>query len=141
MSFQGYAQRIALVDMQLRKPVAYTDSFGSKDIFNALFPVYSNDQYDLVQALEQVARNIERGSPEETKSDTLQVGNTLLIYTIEVLHHKPHYTIRLKTSAEEITIYADLVEKGTNKRNAQLKLLKFADYLHNGVDIALNKTN
>src|SRR4051812_3536865 len=109
MSVRGYAQRIALVDMQLKKPVVYSDSFGSKDIFKELFPVYSDDQYELVLALEQVARYIERSDIEETRTDTLQIGNTLLINIIEILHHKPFYTIRLKTSAEEITIYADLV--------------------------------
>ena len=138
ISVHGYAQRIALVDMQLKRPVIYSDSFSSNDIFKELFPVYSNDQYELIQALEQVAHYIERSYPEETTYDTLLIGNTILINIIEVLHHKPFYTIRLKTNAEDITIYADLVEKGTNKRNTQLKLLKFADYLHKGADIAVD---
>lgn len=139
MSFQAYAQRIALVDMQLKKPVTYSDNFGSKEIFKDLFPVYTNDQYNLVQALEQLARYIEKSYPEETITDTIYAGNTLLINNIEILHHKPFYSIRLKTTADEISIYVDLIEKGTNKRVTQLKLLKFADYLHKGTDFALNK--
>ncbi|HWJ28181.1 MAG TPA: hypothetical protein VNS32_16680 [Flavisolibacter sp.] len=140
LSVQGHAQSIALVDLHYKKPITYADKFGTNDIFKELFPVYMNDQDELVKALEEAARYIERNIPPETQTDSLQVGNTLLINTIEILHHKPFYTVRLKTNTDQMSIYISLVDRGSNKRNSQLKLLRFADYLRKGAGYAMNRS-
>jgi len=67
LAIESNAQKIALLDTRLKKPVAFTDSFTTTDVFKNLFPVFCTDRDSIIFFTTQMARHIE--SKNDKQSD------------------------------------------------------------------------
>ena len=133
LAVESNAQKIALIDTRLKKPVSYTDSFTTSDVFKNLFPIYCTDRDSIIHFTTEMARYIDRKNDKKSEIDSFRVGNTLLVNKIECEDHRTYYSLGLKTHTKSMSIYVDIMDKIDSKRKAQLSLIEFADYIQNSL--------
>ena len=123
------AQKIMLLDTRFQKPLTYTDSFTTDDIFARLFPLYQQDKDSVVLYANRVAHYMDQKHPTETETDTIMIGKTLLVNRIEIVNRRAFYSLSMKTQIENANVFMDIVPRTDDKRSAQRSLLRFSDYL------------
>lgn len=116
-----------LIDKNLKKPAQISESFSLELYFKNTFPIYASDVNVVSDGAEKVAKKIYQGIGCYT-TDSIMANRSLFIIHTECDRGK-EVTVRLVTKMDEATIDCVLLNKESNMRKAQEKLLNFSAYL------------
>lgn len=118
---------ILLIDTRLRKQVILADDYSADQLFQHKFPIHSTDLSLIIEKVEDMARKLDKGLECGTR-DTIFTGHSIFYISTTCEAYKI-VDIWMRTKVEEQTFAFHLVNKESDFRKAQLKLLNFMDYL------------
>jgi hypothetical protein len=128
------AQKFAIMDMNLKAPILYTDSLTDEQTSNGFFPVQNQSTYSLIANIQYV-RNL-LAVKQRAKAETFELRAAKKAISVERVPYAygDRYTVYAITTIENLTVFHNLTTvDGSNKKNREY-LDKLLAYLKSNKD-------
>jgi len=137
--FNAFAQKVALIDNDFKKPILFTDSVTVTQVSNNYFPVRVTDVDSLLANLNYLKSELNTIQRSKFKSFKLRAGETYITITTVPHAYGDSYDILMTTSLNNVNAeYLLSDNKGLNKRSVK-KIESFYNYIKKDSQITISE--
>jgi hypothetical protein len=135
LSLSGFAQKIALLDPELKKPILYTDSVTLDQISSKLIPIQANT-FDTMSTHLKYIRDLLSNKIQRAKMKSFELRSGLTVIKLTSVKHAygDSYDVDFVTKADNISSnFRFAKNEDLNKGNIK-KIDKLLNYMKNATE-------